>query len=570
MQPTASTRSPVVRRRIRLAPALALAGVLAWSGLLVSSQPVRSPWWTYADADATYTATALNLTYRNSRIHYLDHPGLPLHELLATSFVVERLVRGLSEDEFFTDRMLNLDSTRPLFRGWAIFFYLLGAALSFLTATRLLGHWTWGLAAGLLWTAAPGLVAMSIQYRADVLLSVVTIAVSYTIVRAALLRSAGLYLAAGLLLGLAVTVKLHAAGLIVPLAIAALWRPPPQDWYAPLRENAFAFVRRRSFLVGAGVFAWLALVVTFNAPRVPFTPTAEQLSLVAVGAGVILVLLAVNRFYGALAAAIAGGIAVSAVIVLQDGLQMLVVVTRGLTGGGINEDVAPFTASLEQLRGFPLRQAAFVFLLAAVAAAVGLVRREPTPVLLFSGAAVMAIMAQARLGATHYFAPAYVLSVPAALWLLRTGRRGARASVLVWPMVALIVLPQYQHRRDAGNTAAAFAAREEPALRTVERRLEPGEVALVPGSWPHPDNRYFESVYLYSEHTPDYEYHFLPDYAPALAYANQHGLRPRYFVGPVASTVVGTMPLELTTGTYTARPLPGVPGAVELLAGPSS
>jgi hypothetical protein len=175
-------------------------------------------------------------------------------------------------------------------------------------------------------------------------------------------------------------------------------------------------------------------------------------------------------------------------------------------------------------------------------------------------------MAQARLAAAHYFAPAFVLSVPAALWLFRSG---ARAPILVWPLVALVVLPNYTYRRDIARTATSFAAREAPALRAVEQRLQPGEIGLVPGSWPHPDSRYFESVRLYAEHTPDYDYRFLPDYPPALAFAAERGLRPRYFVGPVAATVVGTMPLQLTTGTYTARPLPGVPGAVELVGGPS-
>ena len=45
-------------------------------------------------------------------------------------------------------------------------------SLSFLFAARLFGHWTWGLAAGLLWAAAPGLTAMSIQLRPDVPLAV--------------------------------------------------------------------------------------------------------------------------------------------------------------------------------------------------------------------------------------------------------------------------------------------------------------------------------------------------------------------------------------------------------------
>jgi dolichyl-phosphate-mannose-protein mannosyltransferase len=574
-----------------LAPALALAAVIAWAAFLVSSQPVTSPWWTYADADATYTATALNLTNHNSHARYLDHPGLPLHELLATSFLVERLTRaaageeGVSQDAFFAERMLNLDTARPLYRGWAIAFYLAGAVLSFLAAARLLGHWTWGLAAGLLWTAAPGLLAMAIQYRPDVPLSVLTLAVGYLTARAALSHSGVRYLAAALLLGFAVTVKLHAAGLLVPLGIAALWRPPRPGWWDELRRHAAMFVRRRPFVVAAGVLVWLVLLVTFNRARVPFTPTGEQRSLVVGAGGILAVYFGVtaavshrevrrrlralfNPFYAGLLAAISVGILVPATIVLDDGLQVLVVIRKGLTGGGVNEEIDLFSASLDQLVEFPLRQATFVFVLAGAAAVLGIARREPVPVLLFSGAVILALMAQARLATTHYFAPAYVLSVPAALWLFRV-RGGARASLLVWPIVAFLVFPTFEHRNDADLATSSFVAREKPALELVERLLQPGEVGLVPSTWPHPDSRYYESVHVYVEHTPDYRYRFLPDVPSALAFAAERGLRPRYFVGPVATEVVGTMPLELTTGTYSARRLPGVVDAVELLSGPS-
>jgi hypothetical protein len=577
--------------RGRLAPALALTAVLTWAVFLVSSQPVTSPWWRYADADAIYTGTALNLTYHNSHVQYLDHPGLPLHELLATSFLAERLVRsaagedGMSEDVFFAERMGDLDSTRWQFRGWSILFYLSGAVVSFFVAARLLGHPTWGLAGGLLWTGAPGLLAMSIQYRPDVPLAVLTLVVGYLIARGALARSAAHYLGAGLLLGFAVTVKLHAAGLVVPLALAAVWRRREQGWWPRLRRDTADFVGRRPLLAAACVVLWLVLLVTFNSSRFPFTPTDEQRSLLTNALGVLAVYFGatalINRwgtfrrlrsvfstFYAMLTAAMALGIVLPALIVLDDGLQMLVVIWTGLGGRGVNEEIALFSAPLDQLAEFPLRQAVIVFVLAAAAAALGLVRREPAPVLLFVGAAVLAVMAQARLATTHYFAPAYVLSVPAALWLFRA-RGGLRAPLLLWPIVGFLLLPHYQHRHEANNAASAFESRERPALDLVDRLLERGEVALVPGGWPREDSRYFEFVRVHVEHTPEYRYRFLPDLPTALAFAAENDLRPRYFVGPVASSVEGTMPLQLVSGMYTARRLPGVPAAVELLSGPS-
>jgi hypothetical protein len=99
--------------------------------------------------------------------------------------------------ERYVDRaLLNLDGSRWLFRGIAIAFYLLGAALAFVFAARLFGHWTWGLANGLLWVAAPGLVAMSIQLRPDVLLAVLCLVFAFAVARAVERRSVGWFAAA--------------------------------------------------------------------------------------------------------------------------------------------------------------------------------------------------------------------------------------------------------------------------------------------------------------------------------------------------------------------------------------
>jgi hypothetical protein len=56
--------------RGRVLPALALAATLAVALAIVVAQPVRSLWWTYADADATYTAASLNLLLGAARLNY--------------------------------------------------------------------------------------------------------------------------------------------------------------------------------------------------------------------------------------------------------------------------------------------------------------------------------------------------------------------------------------------------------------------------------------------------------------------------------------------------------------------
>ena len=168
--------------------ALAFATTVTLAALIASAQPVRSPWWTYADADASYTAAALNHVMGETS-RFVDHPGLPVTEVTALTFGVDALLeeRSLSDaarKRYVDDKLLHLDSARGVFRGLAIAAYLLGAVLSFLLIGRLLGHWTWGFAAGILWLAAPGLVAMSIQLRPDVLLAVLCLVFAYAVGRA--------------------------------------------------------------------------------------------------------------------------------------------------------------------------------------------------------------------------------------------------------------------------------------------------------------------------------------------------------------------------------------------------
>ncbi|MGH3131617.1 MAG: ArnT family glycosyltransferase, partial [Gaiellaceae bacterium] len=216
---------PAEWTRAHAAPVLALAAALAASVAIVAAQPVRSAWWTYADADATYTAAGLNLLL-GEPLRYLDHPGLPLEELIAGAFGIGELADGGTAREYVDGLMLDFDRTRAVFRGLAIGFYLSGALLSFLLAARLFGHWGWGLAAGLAWTAAPGLASMSIQYRPDVPLAVLCVVFAFLVGRAVQTRSASVFLAAGFTLGFATMVKLHAAGLLPALMLAAIWRHP--------------------------------------------------------------------------------------------------------------------------------------------------------------------------------------------------------------------------------------------------------------------------------------------------------------------------------------------------------
>jgi hypothetical protein len=561
--------------------------------VIVAAQPVRSPWWTYADADATYVGSGLNLLL-GEPVRYLDHPGLPLQELIAVAFGIDELVDRATGDTpsaraHVDALMLDLDRTRPVYRGLAILFYVAGAALASLFLARLFGHWGWGLAGGLLWIAAPGLTHMSIQYRPDVLLTVLVLVFAFLVGRAVETRSAALFAAAALTVGFTMTVKLHAAGLLPALALAAVWRHPAEGWAHALRRDASAWVRRHRVLLGALAVAWLVLAVALNARRFPFTPTLEQAAaglvpLLVVADYLGLSLLArrpwapgwarrlLDPFYGFLGLALLAGLAVPITLDLRDGLQALVSMENTLLGRGINEEVAAFSAPLDRLLEWPLRQALLVFVLAGVAALVGLVRREPLPVVWFLGAVVLGVMAQARLAAFHYFAPAFIISVPAAFWLFRRSRLGV--ALLAPAAVALLVVyalkPQLENRRGVpfDPELAAITAR---SFSLLERRLQPGEVALTPIYWPHPDTRYFDVVEPYVTYSPAYPYRFLSESYRSLDYARDRNLRFRYYTSPAVRELAGTQQLPIATlGTFTVRPLPDVPDAVELLAGPNT
>jgi hypothetical protein len=583
----ADAAGPRGRSLSRVWRAAALAATFGLALGMVLAQPLRSPWWTYADADAAYAASSLN-ELLGEPIRYLDHPGLPLEELGTLAFgaqaLGERVTGSVSSRRAFVDReLLNLDRARPVFRGIAAALYLLGAMLSFLLAERLFGHWTFGLAAGLLWLGAPGLTAMSIQFRPDVAVSVLLVGFAYLVGRGVDRRSASDYLGAGLLLGLATMTKMHAAGALPALLIAVVWRPPRDGWERGVRERIGA--HRIAF--GVAVAVWAALALLMNVVRGATSPTGEQLFWLLVPplvlGGYIALAVAVRTtrrtsfaarvldpFYGVVLLAVVAGLWIPVTLSIPDGQQALVNIAHGLTGGGINSGIPLFQASLNQLKQDPLRQATFVFILALIGLVVGVARRDPKPVAWAVAATVLAVMAEARLAAVHYFAPAYVLSVFGALWLVKTRSPGA-ASLLVWPLVLYVALPAWNDRHGPAAEAKAFAGAVASAKMELAARLQPGEVALVPSYWPFADARYFELVHQYVTYTPPYTYRTLPAIVPAAEFAGSNGLRLRYYAGPgLPETDADAAAFVGQLDVYTVRRVPGSALVYQLVHGPGA
>jgi hypothetical protein len=346
-------------------------------------------------------------------------------------------------------------------------------------------------------------------------------------------------------------------------------------------------VRARRRLLAGLAAAWTALAILTNLLRDTFSPTGEQLQwLLApplVATGCVGVALAARRstshplvrrvfdpFYGVVLLAVIAGTWIPVTLDVGDGLQALVNIARGLSGGGINAGIPLFQASLGQLTEPPLKQATAVFAIGLVAVVVGIWRKDPKPVVWMSAAAVLAVMAEARLAAVHYFAPAYVLSMFAALWLVQS-RSLRSASLLVWPIVLYVALPAWDARRGPAQKVNEFAAVATPANAAFAARVQPGEVALVPSGWPFEDARYFELVYQYANYTPPYSYRTLPATVPAAELAAKLGLRLRYYFGPgLPETSAATVSFVGQLDVYTVRPVPGTYLVYELVRGPGA
>jgi Dolichyl-phosphate-mannose-protein mannosyltransferase len=570
--------------RLRPALILSLVATLAASLVLIAAQPVRSHWWIYDNADPSYTAAGLELMAGRA-IRFVDHPGLPLTELTGIVFGVDYLLEGAgreSRDAFADRSLLDLDATRPTYRGLAVALYLLGAFAAFAIVARLLGHWTWGIAGATAWFAAPGLAALSIQMRPDVPLAVLILLFAYLLAVAARERSAAHGLGAAAVAGFCVMLKLHAIGLVVPLALLVALRPPPAGWWPALRDRSLGFVRRRRRAVVAVGAVFLFLVVLFNVERIPFTPTSDQLiavAMVLLVVGDCLLLAWILRslatgvarrlaYGGAIGAAFVAGAAVPVLLMLPEGLRAVANIADAVRGKGINEGAEPVSVPFSRLLDADLELAFIVFVFAGVAALWGLLRRDVVPLLWFSGALVLGLMAQSRLGSVHYYIPAFMLAVPGLLWLISdAGRR--RPSVLVWVLLALIAYPSFRDRHATANEAERLVQIAQPSITGLESRLAPGEVAFTPSAWPDADTRYFELVHRYTYTGPTYPYRFLPGAPDAAALATDRGLRFRYYTGPAIFHVTGEADVELEgLGTYHVRRLTDVPLAVELLAGP--
>jgi hypothetical protein len=579
--PELSSLPPTTSRLVRTVagPIGAIAAVLALAVVIVAWQPIGSPWWINANSDSTYTASGVDLMAGQQSV-YLDDPGTPLVDLMAGTVEVRYIAHKLvSEHEtpqvYAGQRLLHLDDSRIFLRGYSILFFLAGIALAFGLLWRLFGSPWWGAAGGLLFVCAPGLQALAIQFRPDVLLAGLVLATGYLVIRAAERRSAWLYTLAFVLLGLAMTVKAQAVGLVLPLILALAFRPPVGRWSRAFVADGRGWLRRYRWPLVVFLGAWTLLCVTFDRSRVPISVTHEQAAAVQrIGIAALVYVAAVAlaatvrplhqfargplRPFGlVLVGAFAAGILLPGTLALNDLPEMLVKIVHDLAHGGIEPGLAQSPVSASELVHAPLLSALVVVVVAGAAAGIGISIGDLQPSLWFSGAGAMFVIATIHLGPPETFAPAFVLSIPPVLWLARRVPRPASA-VAAAAFVVLMLVPTLQSLTKPRDSARL----QERSWQTIEADgtkllASPGTVALMPDiTSPAPDVRWQDFVQQVVDWKPNYPYRYLPSTALAAQTAQSAGLKAAYFIGGRPLSMTGKETVPLGFGTFVFQPLP--------------
>ena len=534
---------------------------LAAASVIVSAQPIGAPWWYHADADATYAASALNLA-AGDHVVFLGHPGLPLQEGLAAAFLLEYAGERVTGDpgsirEFVDGRLSDLDRTRVIFRGLGIISYLVGAVVLCLAAARVAGSWTLGAAGGLLWVGAPNLAPMSIQYRPDVAFAVGVVCAGLLLGRAATARSVGALAAAAAVIGFAVTVKAHALGLLLPLAVIAALRPPRRLGIRETLTTVGLQLRRHRTLAALVIGLWATAAAVLNRGQVYVVTTAEAVTAVALMLGVAAISLAwleraprAVRVTAVVISSFCCGLLVSASFAIHDGIAGIAEVARTATGGGVNANEGVEAGNVRALFEPLLRQMTLLFALAGVAAAIGWRRGDVRPAVWFASATVLGGMALGRLGTPHYFAPTFVLSVLGVLWLC--SRLGRIAGVILAAALAVwIVGVQFRYRDGSADALASMRATAGPVYQRELGRLADDSVILTPSQHiylPVPDTHYFEFVRPYVVRTSKARYRTLPATSDAARFALALGLDVEDYVGPKTSSLTEAAMARLAVG----------------------
>lgn len=510
--------------------AVAITLVLAVAAALLVFQPLLSPWWTGGDADSVYVGSATSLM-GGRPTRYYDHPGTPLQEALGATLearwaLVGRGSRRTSADTTFR----NLDRTRPYFRGWALLFYFGSLTTVIVVVALLAGSWLAGALSGLLFLGAPDVLQYAIEFRPDVILGAIAIAIGGLLVGALRRRSAPLYLAAAGLLGAGITVKLHTAGMLLPFAIAVLLAPPEADWAVHAHRDAAVFLRRHRVGVVAASSVYISLVVLLNlgsasSPRYRVVSFVAATAAIVVLSGVVALVLRRSRVraLGTLVPALIVAAMLGAVLpnLFYAGTipTMARWVVLALIGRGVNSDAQPLTNGV----GAVLPWAPYA-LLAAVGAIRGIAARDRETYVWTAATIAMGALAAARFGTPHYFIPAVAVATPLILrGIMGVGARPALTAVVA--TVLLLVVPFRDGIRSARHLDHQRALeRTETAWALGHLRSNEAALSTLGGT----DATYVSFILPFTYGAPTWRFRVLPADVFGTRTAAQEHLRIRY------------------------------------------
>ena len=539
-----------------LARRLGLLVSLSIAMIVIIIQP-HAPWWLALDCDGSYLGCGLNL-FGGRSSGYFDHPGMPLQTLMALTAACDHAVRWIGQPmsryEYADMALANMADWFWMVRGWAAILFLLGAACAHEVARRLFGHWEWGVLATMLYVAVIGHFGRAVMYRPDIALSTLSLLVVFLLVRAVERRSIPTIVAALSLLGLAITVKVHAVGLL-PAAGVALLMLRREDWPGQCRSLVVMAWQTHRRLILLSLLAYVVLLAVTNSWR-----PAPEVDWRLAGAYAAIVVLLLVTMYLAARRRPAGWLAVprhpmwplAAVVVLAGmilpGLlfaDQVVMTLRfifyAVTGRGVNSGFDPgrtLAAVWRQWQDPALLMQLPLLLLAALGAARRLARRDATTLIWVAGAGAMWALAALRAAvhpSPHHYAAAVTLCIPLILSALQPFALPNIASSIrprPWASIAVlavVIAPAVTALQATWWNRARCDVLAEVTER-LTRRLRHDQFIMTDYWAQNAESGYFMQVRDWCDYTPAMDYRSLPDTPPALRYADAVGAHPAFYL----------------------------------------
>ena len=533
----------------------ARSGALGLTLLLVALQPRGEPWWYTADSDGAHIGNALNLLMGN-KTKLLDHPALPMQALLTLGIGADYLVHGwwagVGVGQYVDECFADPDRVTWIVACLGMIFLLGAVVVAYEVGRRMFGHWHWGVASAGLYLAMPGHLTFATMVRPENILSGSCLLAGYLMWRALEMRSPSRCLLAAFLIGHAVSEKVHAIGMLLPLGVTVVGLLRT-DWVAqPVHSSRRCWDRYRGALL-PGAALWLGCLVVLNIGREPGVLDWKLFALpgLAVGylgvsvwlgrrcAGSRLVRTAFNPAYMLTAVALGLGLMVPSMLLLDEIRPLIWQLATLLSGGGV--DTGMGVEGL--LRGFGVlgeRLLDSYMIPLLILAGVGALRVAADrrwcdwlwPVAAL-GMLVPALCRSSVAPGSHYLAPSLVLLIPLiirALRPLRVTAAIAEARRTTWLVLALIVAGPYALSVKQTWANVARAEKIAAVSNGVIARLEPAEAVLMNYGAMNLEANTYRQLVDYCIYAPVPELCCFPDVPNGIEECLRQGKRPAYYI----------------------------------------